>query len=100
MIIRMFDTAVDPQDVEKGKELFRTQAQPAFKKFAGCHNIEMYIGLAEHSGGLIDIVAISRWDSTEAIEAALATEEYEEALAELKKLFQQHPIVRHFETID
>jgi hypothetical protein len=36
----------------------------------------------------------------QAIEAATATPEYETALANLRKLFAQTPIVRHFETID
>lgn len=100
MIIRMFDTAIDPDDVELGKELFRGQVQPAFEKFDGCHGIEMYLGLEEHSGGFVDVAALSRWDSMAAIEKATSSPEYGEALAELKKLFQQNPIVRHFETID
>lgn len=100
MIIRMFDTALDPDDVEKSKGLFRSQVRPAFESFAGCHGINMYMGLDPHSGGLIDVAAISRWDSEEAITAALETPEYNEALAELKLLFQQVPLVRHFEAVD
>jgi quinol monooxygenase YgiN len=97
MIIRMFDTAVDPDDVERCKELFRSQVRPAFDAFTGCHGISMYLGLEPHSGGLVDVAAISKWESREAIDSALATPEYDEALIELKKLFQQVPLVRHFE---
>ena len=100
MIIRMFDTALDPDDVENAKELFRTQVRPAFESFDGCHGIDMYLGLEPHSGGLIDVAAVSRWDSRAAIDAAIATPEYDEALTELKKLFQQVPLVRHFEAVD
>lgn len=100
MIIRMFDTAIDPVDVERAKELFRQNVQPAFDGFAGCHGIEMFLGLHEHSRGLVDVAAISRWDSEAAVEKALGSDEYNEALDELKKLFQQNPIVRHFESID
>lgn len=100
MIIRMFDTAIDPDDVEQAKELFRTQVRPAFDAFDGCHGIDMYMGLEPHSGGLVDAAAISRWDSRDAIETALATAEYEEALTELKKLFQRVPLVRHFDAVD
>lgn len=100
MIIRMFDTAIDPDDVERAKQLFRTQVRPAFETFEGCHGIDMYMGLEAHSGGLVDVAAISRWDSRDAIETALATPEYEEALTELKKLFQQVPLVRHFDAVD
>lgn len=99
MIIRMFHTAVDPEDVDRGKELFVAQVRPAFERFPGCNGIDMYLGLDDHTGGLVDVVAVSRWDSLEAIEGALATDEYEEALIELKKLFQQNPIVKHYEDI-
>ena len=99
MIIRMFDTAVDPGDVERGQELFRTQVRPTFEAFEGCHGIEMYIGL-QASGGLLDVVAVSRWNSEAEIERALASDEYAEGLAELKQLFERAPIVRHFENTD
>jgi quinol monooxygenase YgiN len=99
MIVRIFDTNVDPADVETGKELFRTQVMPAFEAFDGCAGIEMHIGIDEHSGDLVDVVAVSRWESLEAIDAATATDEYAEALAEIRQLFQRTPIVRHFETV-
>ncbi|MGH2753708.1 MAG: antibiotic biosynthesis monooxygenase family protein [Actinomycetota bacterium] len=100
MIIRMFDTAVDPEDVERGKEIFRSSVKPVFDGLKGCHGIELMLGLEEHSGGLVDVAAIARWDSQKAIEAAMETREYQTALEELKALFQQTPIVRHFEVIE
>jgi quinol monooxygenase YgiN len=98
MIIRMFDTAMDPDDIDVAKELFRNQVQPAFARFNGCHGVEMYLGLDKRP--IVEVAAISRWDSKEAIDAALVTDEYSEAMTELKKLFQHAPIVRHFEAID
>lgn len=100
MIVRIFDTAAAPEDIPRGIELFRSQARPAFESFAGCHGIEMLIGVDEHSGDLVELTAISKWDTLEAIEAAIATPEYETALSELRKLFAQAPIVRHFEAIE
>ncbi len=100
MIIRMFDTALDPEDVERVKELFRTQVAPAFESFPGCVGIEMVLGIEQHSGGLVDVASISRWESHEAIDKAVATEEYGQAIAEQKRLFQQNPIVRHFEVVE
>jgi quinol monooxygenase YgiN len=99
MIVRIFDTSVDPGDVERGKELFREQVQPAFERFEGCHGFEALIGTDEHSADLVDVVAITRWESREHIEAAVASDQYAEALAEIRTLFQQAPIVRHFETV-
>ena len=100
MIIRMFDTAVDPEDVERGKEIFKASVKPTFDALEGCHGIEFMTGMEEHSGGLVDVAAISRWDSKAAIDAAMQTEEYKTAFAELKELFQQTPIVRHFDTVE
>lgn len=98
MIIRLFDTSVDPGDVEQAVAIFRTDVAPAFDAFGGCHGIELLVGVDEHSGDLVEMCAISRWDSREAIEAAIAGDDYRQALAEFRKLFQQTPIVRHFET--
>jgi len=100
MIIRIFDTAVDPDNVERGRQLFKEHVRPAFEGFAGCHGIEMLIGLKPGSGGFIDVTAISRWESVEAIGAATQTEEYDESLRELRELFEKTPIVRHFESAD
>jgi quinol monooxygenase YgiN len=99
MIVRIFDTSVDPGDVEKGKQLFRDDVQPVFSNFPGCHGVEMLISVEEHSGDFVQIAAISRWDNLEAIEAATKTSEYTTALTELRKLFAQTPIVRHFELV-
>ena len=100
MIIRIFDTAIDPDDVEKAKELFRNDVRPAFQTFDGCHGIEMALGQEEHSKDLVDVAAISRWDSEAQIEAATGTEEYSSALSGIRQLFQQTPIVRHFELVE
>ncbi|MDQ3963133.1 MAG: antibiotic biosynthesis monooxygenase [Actinomycetota bacterium] len=100
MIVRIFDTAADPADIERGVQLFRNEVRPVFESLAGCHGIEMLIGVDEHSADLVELTAISRWDSLEAIQAATKTPEYEAALSELTKLFAQAPIVRHFEAIE
>jgi heme-degrading monooxygenase HmoA len=99
MILRIFDTAMDPDDVDRATELFRSEIKPVFDGFDGCHGIEMSIGVEEHSGDLVDVASVSRWDSLDAIEAATASDEYKEAMAELKKLFQRAPIIRHFEVL-
>ncbi|HEX2294011.1 MAG TPA: antibiotic biosynthesis monooxygenase [Actinomycetota bacterium] len=98
MIIRIFDTAVDPGDVERGIALFREEVAPAFDAFDGCHGIELLVGVDEHSGDLVEVCAISRWESRESIDAAIGSDAYVGALAEFRKLFQQTPIVRHFES--
>lgn len=100
MIVRIFDTAMDPEDIEQGKQLFRDDVIPVFESFAGCLGVEMIIGVEEHSKDLIDIASISRWESIEAIQQATASPEYGRALDEIRKLFQQAPIIRHFEVAE
>lgn len=100
MIVRIFDTAIDPDDIERAKELLRNQVQPAFEAFEGCHGIDMYIGVGEHRGELVEVAAISRWDSIDAMESSVASPESEVAMVDLRRLFAQAPIVRLFETLD
>ena len=100
MIVRIFSTAVEPDDVETATNMFKAEVQPVFNEFEGCRGIEWYIGIDEHSGDLVDAVAISRWDSPEAIEKATRSNEYKGALANLRQLFQQSPIVRHYRAGD
>ncbi|MDP9223897.1 MAG: antibiotic biosynthesis monooxygenase [Actinomycetota bacterium] len=96
MIVRIFDTAINPDDVARSIELFRTQVVPVFESFPGCLGIEMLIGTQERSGDLVDVLAISRWDSPGAAEDATGTARYAQAMREVRQLFQQTPIVRHF----
>ncbi|MEA2477228.1 MAG: hypothetical protein QOC87_1427, partial [Actinomycetota bacterium] len=42
----------------------------------------------------------SNWDSLDAVRAAEATAEYAAAMKEIRKLFSQTPLVRHFETVE
>ena len=100
MIIRIFDTAMEPDDIETAKRVFADSVRAAFTAFEGCHGIELTIGVEEHSGDLIDVAAISRWESLEAIQAVMGTDEYQEALAPIQGLFRQAPIVRHFELVE
>jgi quinol monooxygenase YgiN len=97
MIVRVFDTAVDPADVTDAVDLFRAEVKPTLEAFEGCRGIEMMVGVEERSGDLVDVLAISRWDSLEAIGKAVDTPEYSRAMTGLRRLFQRTPIVRHFD---
>jgi quinol monooxygenase YgiN len=100
MIVRIFNTAVDPEDVDRGTDLFRADVEPVFAQFPGCHGVEWFVGLEEHSGDLVDVTAISKWDSFDDLQKAISTAEYERALEELRKLFRQTPIVHHYKTVN
>jgi quinol monooxygenase YgiN len=96
MIVRIFHTAVDPDDVDKGIAIFLEHVKPTFESFEGCTGIEWYVGVEEHSADLVDVAALSRWESLEHIEPAVSSLEYETALSQLRELFRQTPIVHHY----
>lgn len=100
MIMRLFDTAIDPDDVELIKELFRRDILPAFNRLDGFKNITLHLGVEEHGGDLVECVAISTWESLDAVRSAESTQEYAEAMREIRKLFGQAPLIRHFETVE
>ena len=100
MIIRIFQTAVEPDDVERGQEIFRSEVRPVFENFEGCHGIDMLIGVEEHSKGYVDVATMSRWDSLESIREAEQSSEYQTALGAMRQLFRQTPLVHHFTAIE
>ena len=50
MIVRVFDTAVDPAEITEAIELFRAQVKPTLESSEGCAGIEMMVGVEERSG--------------------------------------------------
>jgi quinol monooxygenase YgiN len=100
MIIRIFGTAIDPQEAARVRRIHKEVIVPAFERFTGCHGIEMGLSLEEHSRDLLLLVAISRWDSMAAIQEATSSPEYAAAVSELRTLFLESPLVRHYEVTD
>ncbi len=100
MIVRIFDTAVNPEDVERGTQIFFEQVKPFFDTVPGCLGIEMLIGAEEVAGGGIEVAAVSRWESLGAVQDATDSPGYEQALADFRQLFERTPIVRHYEIVE
>ena len=95
--LRLFLSAVDPKDIDDVRRLFADDVRPAFQRLPGCLGIELLINVEHNAGGLVDGAALSRWDSLEAMEAALASREVEEALVRVLRLLHQEPVTRVFE---
>lgn len=98
MIIRVTDTAVDPEDVERAQELLHSVVRPACERIDGCQGIEVHVRIDEHHGSLVEVAVVSRWASRETMDAAMRSESYADAMGEMRALFQHSPIVRIFET--
>jgi quinol monooxygenase YgiN len=97
--IRLFQTAVDPADVEAVAQLFEDDVKPVFALLAGCISIELVVSVDKNAGGLVDGAALSRWSSIEEMETALESREAAEALIRVRQLLRQEPISKVFEVL-
>jgi quinol monooxygenase YgiN len=95
-LVRMFYSAVDPFDVDHVRGLFVEDVRPAFDTQPGCLGIELLINDTSNAGGLVDGVAMSRWESREAMEAALGSRAVQEALVRVAQFLRQEPVTRTF----
>jgi quinol monooxygenase YgiN len=97
--LRMFQTAVDPADVDEVTRLFEDDVKPVFAGLAGCVSIELIISVDKNAGGLVDGAALSRWSSIDEMETALESREVAEALIRVRQLLRQEPISKVFEVL-
>ena len=98
-LVRFFYSAVDPSDVDRVRRLFLEDVRPAFDGLAGCLGIELLINITSNAGGLVDGMAMSRWESLDAMEVALSSRRVSEALVRIVPLLRQEPLARVFEVL-
>jgi len=99
MIVRVTDTAIDPEDLERCTRLLVDRIAPALAQLSGSRGIEIHVRVDERHGDLVEIATVSRWDDRDVMEVAIRSEEYTDAMTEFRPLFQQAPIVRIFEVV-
>jgi quinol monooxygenase YgiN len=97
--LRLFQSAVDPADVDEVARLFEDDIKPVFAALDGCLSIELVVSVDKNAGGLVDGAALSRWSSIELMEQALEKREVAEALIRVRQLLRQEPIARVFEVL-
>jgi len=100
MIVRVTDTAIDPEDLERCTRLLGERVKPALAGLSGSLGIEIHVRVDERHGDLIEVAVVTRWDDRETMETAIRSEEYADAMSEMRPLFQQAPIVRIFQVVD
>ncbi|HET7488516.1 MAG TPA: hypothetical protein VFJ85_11350 [Acidimicrobiales bacterium] len=98
-LLRLFQTAVDPADVDEVRRLFTDDLLPAYRGFDGCVSIELALDADHHPGGLVELAAISRWSSSGAMAEAMESRAAREAQVRIFELLRQEPLVRVFEVI-
>ena len=97
--LRLFQTAVDPADVDDVTRLFEDDVRPVFIAIPGCISIELVLSVEKNAGGLVDGAALSRWSSLEAMEEAVDSRQVAEALIRVRQLLRQEPITKVFEVL-
>lgn len=95
--VRLFMSAVDPGDVDEVRRLFAEDVTPAFRAQAGCLGIELLLNVEKNAGGLVEGGALSRWESLEALETALASRDVSEAMVRILRLLHHEPVTKTFE---
>ena len=98
-VLRLFQSALDPSDVGEVRRLFADDILPAYEALPGCLGIELLMSLEQSPGGLVEGAALSRWETREAMESAVASRPAQEAQVRVLQLLHQEPVVRVFEVL-
>jgi quinol monooxygenase YgiN len=90
--LRIYQSAVDPTDVDEMRRLFVDDVVPVFGGCAGCLGLELTVNIEPNAGGLVEGAAISRWSSLDEMAAAMASRQVQEALVRVRQLLRQEPV--------
>ena len=98
-VLRLFQTAIDPADLDTLRRLFAEDILPVYRNLAGCLGIELVMCVQSSAGGLVDGAAVSRWSSLEDMEKAIGSRAVGEAQVRVLQLLRQEPVIRVFEVV-
>ena len=97
--LRLFQSTIDPADVEEVRRLFIEDVLPVYEKLDGCLSIELVVRSEPNAGGLVEGAALSRWESRDAMEEAVMSRPAKEAQVRIVELLRQEPVIRVFEVL-
>ncbi len=95
--LRLYQSAVDPDDVGEVRRLFADDVAPAFAACPGCLSVELAVSIDVNAGGLVEGAAISRWSSLHEMDAAFRSREVSEAIVRVRQLLRQEPVSKVLE---
>ena len=98
--LRLFQSAVDPSDVDEVQRLFNDDVRPVFEGNAACDSMELIVSTESSAGGLVEGCALSRWTSLDALEQAVASREVAEALVRIRSMLRQEPVTKTYEVLE
>ncbi|MBI2169147.1 MAG: antibiotic biosynthesis monooxygenase [Actinobacteria bacterium] len=100
MYVRMFMSAIDPDDLEPLGAIFRDDVKPALLSQPGCESVELVANVTRNAGGLVEGAAISRWRTMEDLERALDQREVQESIVRARQILRQEPVTKTFEVLE
>lgn len=98
-VLRLFQTAIDPADIDTLRRLFAEDVVPVYTQLPGCLGIELAMSVELSAGGLVEGVALTRWSGLEEMENAVASRPVAEAQVRILQLLRQEPVIRIFEIL-
>lgn len=99
-LLRIFQTAVDPADLDEVRRLFADDILPVYRAFPGCVSIELVLSSERHPGGLLECATVSRWEDHPAMTQAMESRAAKESQVRMLELLRQEPLVRVFEVLE
>ena len=90
--IRLYQSAVDPSDVDEIHRLFVDEVVPVFIEAPGCLGMELVVSVEPNAGGLVEGAALSRWSSLDDMAAALESRRVRETIVRVRELLRQEPV--------
>jgi hypothetical protein len=100
MFVRLFTSAIDPNDLPEVRRIFAEDIGPVFESFPGCLAIELLLGTDRNAGGLVDAAALSRWKTQEELSTAIESRAVAESMVRMLPFLQLEPVIRMFETVE
>ena len=95
--LRLYQSAVDPSDVDEVRRLFAADVAPAFAGCTGCLSVELAVSIDVNAGGLVEGAAITRWASLDDMTTAIESRAVTEAIVRVRQLLRQEPVSKVFE---
>lgn len=97
--LRLFQSAIDPADIDEVRQLFADDVVPAFAAQDGCLGVELVVNVEKNAGGLVEGAAISRWTTLDAMETAMANRAVVDALVRVRQVLRQEPVSKVYEVL-
>ncbi len=98
-VLRLFLSAVSQADVDALIDQFRNDVLPVFEAHPDCLSIELVRAETAGVGGLIEGGVLTRWTSSEAMEAALVSDDLVDSQIRVRELLRREPIRRVYEVL-